>query len=286
MLRIAAVCAVVGMLVLPAAIRPGARPAIACTGGLTLGYAAQRVSVIAVGQAIAVGDDLNRAPTITPYPTVTPTAPTRAPWPATPPATPQSPPVRVLPQRSPFPTPTGFSLAGYGVTLRVERLYAGNVLEASGSERVLRIDYETRASIERDLRGIDSLTRISTCGLAAFVPKYVADARYLIFAGSLEFPQSGLSTHYRLRLEGDSAVMDDPADAFANQFPISLTAVQYHRYFEGVAAEVNEAANFAQITAPRVPLRAVLRLAGEIRGTPLITPPDTGSAGLLPQTIH
>lgn len=271
-------------LVITAIASRAAPAALACTGGLSLAYAADS-SIIVLGDAIAVGDEINRAPTITPTVTFTATnTATRTSIFAsgTPAPTPVSPPVGFLSQpRGPFPTPEGFTLAGYGVTLDVVRAYGGSQLDLPGPHAIIEIDHETRGSIEHELRLYEVGTALSNCRPGAFVPKYRLGARYLVFAGRDGEPQFGLFTAYRLRVEGNDVILSGPSVPFDEQNALYMTAAQYHRYFGGISAEVSEANDFARIDADRVPLASVLRLASEIRGVPLITPPETGTAGLL-----
>jgi hypothetical protein len=258
----------------------------ACTGGMTFGFAVVHARAIIVGEAVAVGDEVNRAPTLTP--TSTPTiSPTSTPTPIFPRSTmagtqaapPAPPPAQGVPR-----TPPGFSLQGYGVVIHAEHIYGGSadILDKRGN---VEIDGDVRASIERDLRQLESgRGLIGTCSVGAFVPKFDLGERYLIIADDRSYPNLGLWTGYRLRLEGDYAILNDPEyGRFGNQFPIELTANQYHRRFEGTSADVRDDADWAEIAADRVPLSSVLQLASEVAGRPFIAPPETGTAGLLPQ---
>jgi hypothetical protein len=262
---------------------PDASRASACTGGMTFGFAVVHARAIIVGEAVAVGDEVNRAPTLTP--TSTPTIPpTSTPTPIFPlstmaetqAASPASPPAQGVPR-----TPPGFSLQGYGVVIHAEHIYGGSadILDERGN---VEIDSDVRASIERDLRQLESgRGLIGTCSVGAFVPKFDLGERYLIIADDFGDPNIRLQAGYRLRLDGDYAILNDPSYArFGNQFPIELTAEQYHRRFEGTSADVRDDANWAEITADRVPLSSVLQLASEVAGRALIAPPETGSAGL------
>lgn len=291
MLRIALslmIAAMVGAGVVPMA-STGAPRALACTGGLSIEFAAGS-SIIVVGDAIVVGDDVNRAPTVTPTATFTASpSPTRTPIFArgTAEPTPASPPNG---DGATFPigvsgTPEGFSLSGYGVTLRVVANYGGAHPELAGGA-IVNVDAETRQGIERALREYEAGTGgISSCPIAAFVPKYTEGARYLVFAGHPDIPEAGWFTTYRVRVEGGDAVLGGPTIPASDAVALYMTAAQYHRYFAGVAAEVEDEYDYAHITADRVPLTSVLRYAASINGSAVrIAPPDTGSAGLLDPT--
>lgn len=292
MLRIALslmIAAMVGAGVVPMA-STGAPRALACTGGLSIEFAAGS-SIIVVGDAIVVGDDVNRAPTLTPTATATVT-PVPSPTSIFRPgigraATPVSPPPGGGPT---YPagargTPEGFSLSGYGVTLRVVANYGGAHPELSGGA-IVNVDAETRQGIERELREYEAGTGgISSCPIAAFVPKYTEGARYLVFAGHPDIPEAGWFTTYRVRVEGGDVVLGGATIPASDAVALYMTAAQYHRYFAGVAAEVEDEYDDAHITADRVPLTSVLRYAASISGSAVkIAPPDTGSAGLLDPT--
>jgi hypothetical protein len=287
MLRIVPVWAVVGMLVLPAVIHD-AFPARACTGSSGLQYAAQSAGLIVIGDAIDVGDGIKRAPTITPLPTSTP-APTATATPIFGPhgvaPTPVSPPIADPATFAPY-APEGFSLTGYGVMLRTVRTVVGSRDDVPEPLAILRIDEETRSEIERELRQREGRHFATDCAPDAFAFRYTSGARYLVFAGNAQLSEHGLFTLFRLRVDGGDVVLNDPGLPGTEITGLDMTAEQYHRFFEGVEATF-QSPEFANITAPRVPLASVIRLIADIRGGDVrVAPPDTGSAGLLPQATR
>jgi hypothetical protein len=182
----------------------------------------------------------------------------------------------------PYPTPEGFTLAGYGVTLRVIHNFGGAQPDLAPVQSTIEVDREARAGIERELLEYQAGTGgISSCPIAAFVPKYVAGIRYLVFAGRPDEPPFGLFTTYRARVEGTDVILNGPTIPFDEQATLYVTAEQYHRFFDGVEADFRSP-DFVAITADRVPLTSVLRYAASINGSAVrIAPPETGSAGLL-----
>lgn len=150
MLRLSAL-ATIGFFLAAALATSGhgdATPAHACTGGMSpLEVLAQRADLIVLGEAVEVGDAVNHAPPATPTstptrtPPVTPTRTVRATTSTTPAPTPR-------PSSAPF-TPIRLDLTGIGMTLALERVYAGEAGET------LEVDAAIRASIERDLRSAE-----------------------------------------------------------------------------------------------------------------------------------
>lgn len=257
-------CVALATLAVALGVRaPSARPALACTGGSDLQFAAERARVVVLGDAIEVGDNINRAPTVTPTPLRT--------------ATPSSPPNAKLPTFPPYATPVDFSLVGYGVTLLVVHSYASDPQVPSRAGTLIGVDRETRANIERALREAEARVGASDCAPDAFAFKFQHGARYLVFAGD-DQREFGLWVIWRMRVVGSDVVLSDPPLTSVDATSLSMTAEQYHRSFEGVDATLRE--GFAMITARRVPLASVLRLIAYIRGDASIAPPDTGSAGL------
>ena len=254
--------------------RPPARPVQACTGGGSgLEDAAVRARYIVLGDAVEVGDAMNRAPTIAPTATPTITATVRA---GTPVPTPPSPPQGDYPPFPAYSTPEGFTLAGFGVTIGVVRGYVGARSEPQG---LLYVDQEVRASIEREIREFETGRGISDCELGRFTFKFEQGARYLVFATDEE-PGYGLVALFRLRVVGNDVLLNEPLAAPYGSAGLYVSPRTYQRFFAGVAAEVGGEITIVRITAERLPLAAVLRAVAYIRGDPSIAPPDTGSAGL------
>ncbi len=253
---------------------PPARPALACTGGGSgLEDAAGRARYIVLGDAVEVGDAVNRAPTIAPTATPTATATVRA---GTPVPTPPSPPQGNHPPFPAYSTPEGFTLAGLGVRIRTVRAYAGTPPDPPA---LLHIDEELRAAIEREIRGFETGGGTSDCELARFTFKFEQGARYLVFAA--DEPGFGLLTVFRMKVVGSDVLLHDPLATNYDSGGIYVSAAMYRRFFSGVAAEMAEYdSRTMRITAERVPLVSVLRAVAYVRGDASIAPPDTGSAGL------
>jgi hypothetical protein len=269
-------CAALAMIAVALGVRPpAARPVLACTGGGSgLEDAAVRARYIVLGDAVEVGGAMNRAPTIAPTATPTVTATVRA---GTPVPTPPSPPQGNYPRQPAYSTPEGFTLAGFGVTIRTVRAYAGTLPEPQAPQH---IDKEVRASIEREIREFEAGRGIGDCELGRFTFKFEQGARYLVFATDEE-PEFGLLAIFRLRVVGNDVLLHDPLATTYDPGGIYLSAPIYHRFFAGVGAEMVGGDNdIVRITAERVPLAAVLRAIAYVRGDPSIAPPDTGSAGL------
>lgn len=238
----------------------GAEPTLACTGGFTLEVAATYDGVlIALVDVVSAGDAVNRAPTLTPTVTSTPA----------PDGTPPSPPVV---EREPFPTPKGFTLEGYGATVRVVETLAGT---APGA--VFEVDARTRAGIEQELLQYEA-GLISSCEPGAFSFRFTAGVRYLVFLNDDQ--GSGFNTLFRLPVLGNEVLLagsDVPGD---ESMALYMTADLYHRFFEGEPGEVVDASDYASIQTDRIPLASVLAAVAYVRGEGNITPPITGSAGL------
>lgn len=229
------------------------RPALACSGSVDVEQGAAYASVIVLADAIEVGDGVNRAPT---------------PGPSSPPRAAASP--------AAHPTPEHFSLAGIGATLSIVQAYTTDV----DISQPLSVDQGQRTGIERELREREAGGGLyTTCGLGEFTFRFEQGVRYLVFARDFG-NGSGLITISRLPIDGNDVVLVDPSAPFGSSPLAYPTASLYHRFFEGVLAEVDDARGFAHISAERVPLSAVLRAVAYIRGDASIAPPDTGSAGL------
>jgi hypothetical protein len=251
-IRVVRTILAVAFLFVTALALPVPTPTLACSGSVDLAAGAAQGTVIVLAEAELVGDAANRQPT---------------PGPASPPRATSAPPAQKY---------AGFDLAGVGATLRVVRAYTPGVDVGAP----LVIDAGVRSSIERELRAREAGGGLATsCALGQFTFKFEQGRRYLVF-GRYFKDGSGLLTVSRLLVDGDDVVLSDPLAAFGTSPASSITATLYHRFFEGVPAEVDDARGFAGFTGERIPLTSVLRAVAFLRGDPAIAPPDTGSAGL------
>jgi hypothetical protein len=136
-------------------------------------------------------------------------------------------------------------------------------------------DQEQRARIETYIREVEAGTAgIVGCPLNLDAYRYALGARYLTLFD--REPSGGLRTRVHLRVDNADVVIRGTAVT-------TMTAETYHRFFEGIPATVNEADDYAQLTADRVPLSTMLRAITALRtgeSPPAITPPETGTAGL------
>ncbi len=276
MLRLSAL-ATIGFLLaaaLVASSRGDATPAQACVGGVDpLEWLAQRADLIVLGEAVAVGDAVNHTapatPTSTPTrtPPVTPTRTARATTSRTPAPTPR-------PSSTPF-TPTRFDLTGVGMTLAIERVYAGEAGET------LDVDAATRAALERTLRNEEAGIRYygGSCGLGAFTLRYRAGQHYLIFAEHPDGWPEALHAAGVFAVDGNDLRLHDPLLGAGNNGFLHMSPATYDRFFAGAPA-ATYGTDTVYLTADSVPLWRVLRAVAFLRGDPSIAPPDTGSAGL------
>ncbi len=265
MLRFAAfvVACVVALVVLALWLPSGAPPAAACTGGVPpLEWLTSHGELIVLGEAIEVGDGLNRAPTATatqtPTVTSTPRRGTSSATPTSPAATPST-----------F-EPRPFDLTGIGMTLRVERVYVGQV----GS--TVPVDWTGRSWYEKTLRDEEAGKPYygGTCTLGMFQPRYRAGQRYLLFAqGNQEWHASG-----SFAVDGDAIVGDSLLGGANNGF-VYMSPGTYEKFFRGVQSR-SYLPDRVDLTAERIPLSLVMRAVAYLRGDASIAPPETGSAGL------
>jgi len=268
-----------------AAVAPGAgrrsTPAFACGIGPTyLDEEVRKGAVVALVEAISVGDAVNRAPTLTPTATPSPTAtttpaasPTRTPLAATRTAlakTPTEEPELTAPTSvatEPRPTLSPESLAGIGASVRVVKPYAGATDGA-----LLDVDALARSREEQAQRFVESTRLPPPCPI--LTPRYEAGARYLVV---LDRETGGsLTTTRQLRLADDGTVAG----------PIGMTLITYQRFFSDLPA-ITEAPEgsvpgFAYITTERIPLARVERMIRAVisHADVRIVPPETGSGGL------
>lgn len=226
----------------------------------------QHAAFVALVEAVAVGSGTNSLPPL-PSPTASPTY--AAPATDTPVAsatrTPRgaktaTPTDTATATWTPVATPTWGSLAGIGATLAIVSLYAG---EATSP---ISIDAAGRAYYERFLREREALlpSRSSCDGIHP--APYVEGARYVVFGFGFE---GAFSTFMPIPVDGD--------DAIFGQGGLSMREGSYHRYFEGLPAEIRD--GVAWLTVERMPLATLARaIVAARRG--VIVPPETGSAGL------
>lgn len=234
----------------------------ACTGGVSsLEWFAPRSEILILGEALEVGSGVNAAPTLTATATAPPVTHTATPIFETP-----------VP---PVPTygPVTFDLTDIGVTIRIVADYSGI------GTSLLLLDRESRASIERKLRELESgHGYVDTCGIGAFVPRYTTGARYLIFAE----PHTGNAFHSSavFRVDADRVVFNDDGLTRANNGFLYMERATYDRFFRGAVDGEELTDGTVYITTGSVPLNSLLRAVTHIRGDPSIAPPETGSAGL------
>lgn len=168
---------------------PQPKAALACTAGIAPFEAlAGETELIVLGQIVLVGDSTNRAPKLIPRATPTPDL-----------QTPTMPPNPTAPAAAPG---LDFDLAGIGATLKITHVFVGT----PASE--LDLGWATRAGIERQLREREAgfPPALDLCGFAAFVPRYVLGAEYLVFMNDY---QGILTSWGELRVDGDIVVLND-----------------------------------------------------------------------------
>lgn len=256
----ATVAALTGAVIIARAASP-AREALACTGGVSnIEHFAPNAVHVFLGEAIQVGGPANDAPTVTP--TATPTAAAGSPTPGA-----SSP-------TAPLPTTyvPSVDLTGIGATFRVLADYSG----VDASE--FTVDNELRAGIEHALREAEAgRLHLSTCAIDAFVPRYTAGARYLVFTA--EHINGAYFVAAVFRVDGERIVFNDQGLTYANNGFLHMQRDTYDRFFAALPASepIEQTAYFIDGS---VPLRNVLRAVAALRGDPSIAPPDTGNAGL------
>lgn len=244
-----------------------ARPAHACSiPPSDFERDTQSAAFVALVDAVEVGVATNALP---PLPTTT-ASPTYAP-PAT--DTPAAAATRTprgaktatstetaVPTWTPVTMPTPESLAGIGATLEIVTLYAG---EASSP---IVIDMRGRTAYEYYLRQQEALIPNTNSCAGGRPVSYTRGARYVVYGHAVD---GGFATDIRIPVEGDDAVFGTRG--------LAMTEAAYHRYFEGLPAEIED--GYARVTVDRMPLATLARaIRVARRGT--IVPPETGSAGL------
>jgi hypothetical protein len=236
--------------------------ALACTGGIgPFESFATETELIVLVEAIAVGDGVNRAPTVTASPTPSPTAtlaPSVTPSPA---SSPQPEPPR------PDPGPVDFDLQVIGTTFRVKRVIAGSTPD------IIEHQWEYRAVLEAEIRRREAgaWSGIESCALGAFTVRYEAGREYLLFFNEYE---GQLNAWASFPVHDGHVVLDDARHTEANFGVLYMEAATHGRYFPGVRFDEGF------IRQPRVPLDMLLRAVAGLRGDPTIAPPDAGNAGL------
>ena len=280
-MRILTLAALVSMLIsaVPfAAHRATVRPASACQYGPEVIDSYFRESdVIALVDVLAVGDAVNHAPTLTATATLPP--------PSTP--TPEGTPtstgglhIRLTPEATSTPQPPpgpsrviDGDLSGIGADLSVVKIYVGEAPPRFAA------DAEIRASIERKIRELEAgLGYFSTCPVAGFTPRYQQGARYV---GLFSKSATGELATDRLFVVDDSDIV--------NEFGLGMSYSLYRGYFTALETAYVDLPRpelpdgYATVAEPRFPIAILLRAIQGVRGSSYhITPPNTGSAGLLP----
>lgn len=226
----------------------------------------QHAAFVALVEAVAVGSATNSLQPL-PSPTASPTY--AAPATDTPVAsatrTPRgaktaTPTATATATWTPAATPTWGSLAGIGATLAIVTLYAGEVASP------ITIDAGGRASYERFLREREALLPARTSCDGMHPAPYAAGARYVVFGGGVD---GAFSTYMPILVDGDDAVFGSGG--------LSMREASYHRYFEGLPAEIRDGA--ASLTVERMPLATLARAIVAARRGAIVLP-ETGSAGL------
>jgi len=246
-----------------AALTPlGVDTALACTGGIgPFESLATETELIVLAEAIAVGDNVNRAPTVTASPTPSPTPtlePSVTPSPASSP--------RPEPPR-PQPGPVDFDLQGIGTTFRVKRVISGAAAD------LIEHQWEYRALLEAEIRRREAgaWSGIESCALGAFTVRYEAGREYLLFFSEYE---GQLNAWASFPVHDGHVVLDDPLHIQANNGVLYMQEATHRQYFQGVQFDEGF------IRQARVPLDMLLRAVAALRGDSTIAPPDAGSAGL------
>ncbi len=226
----------------------------------------QSAAFVALVDAVEVGTAANSlpplptptarpiyAPPVTDTPVVTATRTPRGAKTATPTQT-------AVPTWTPVTMPTPESLAGIGAKLTIVTLYAGEAMSP------IVIDASGRARFAQYLREREALLPIRTSCDGMHPLAYAAGARYVVFGNEAN---GAFATGVRINVEGDDAVFGTGG--------FSMTEAAYHRYFEGLAATIEQ--GYAQLTVERMPLATLARAIRAARRG-VIVPPATGSAGL------
>jgi hypothetical protein len=246
--------------------RSNVTPAFACTPGPPFGLeSAATAETIAVVEVVEAGSSMNSAPTVTPTSAL----------PVFPPSADVS--TTATSSAVATATPYTFDLSGYGATLRVvDVLVGGDVPE------IIEAGREGRAFMEREVREREAYRGppiiFSDCPIEWNAHRWIAGARYLVFAGKAA--DGGTAATFRYRVEGDWLVLEQRPveDPLFHIEVLGLQEATYRRYFAGVPARIEN--GIAIITADRVPLARVLDAVTALRGGREIAPPETGSAGL------
>lgn len=260
---VTAVAVVAGSMLMP----PTSRPAGACIQAPSdFERDTRSAAFVALIDAIEVGSATNSLPPL-PTPTATPTiAPLTTDTPAaTATRTPRgaktaTPTETAMPTWTPVAVPRSPSLAGLGATLAIVELYAGEAATP------VRIDVYGRSKYEQYLREQEALILNSNSCAGSRPVTYALGTRYVVFGNGAN---GVFATGVRVNVEGDDAVFGTGG--------LSMTEAAYHRYFEGLAATIEQ--GYARLTVERMPLATLARaIRAARRGT--IVPPETGSAGL------
>jgi hypothetical protein len=225
-------------------------------------------TLIALVEPIELGGNQNRAPTVVAEATATP-PPGETPTPGGGEITPEPTETLVPAPATWTPTPEP-DLTGMGARLRVIEAYHGTPVQT------IDVDWERRALYEEYLRSLHALPPGSVNPCPPLAPMtYTSGTRYLVVLGHPS--TDGLVTTMQFPIDGDDVVLGrktPTGEEFAN-FPVRRAT--YDRYFSGMEAVFAD--DYATITELRMPLSTMLAAIAGVRGV-VITPPDTGSAGL------
>jgi hypothetical protein len=227
---------------------------------------------VGIVRVVEAGGPENAAPTLTPTATSTATVTPEAD--ETPGATATA---TFEPPRFTPPDLTGFS-----ATIDITRSYVG---PSSGR---MAIDGNVRREIEETILRLEASGGIPPCPITLLRFRYVEGRDYVVIANGSD--DEGLSTLLRWEIDGDDVLLrrsDEHVDDFS---PLVMRRTVYDRHFVGIPAhfyvgslhESDQPEELAVIEAERVPLALVQGSIEEILGltSPVITPPDTGNAGL------
>lgn len=243
--------------------RPALRATTCSIGPPFLEEAVAGADVVALVEVLAVGGRENTQPTVPPEPTLTPTATAT---PATPPPTlapfkPSSTPVPA----QPFPAREPIDLTGIGARARILTGYVG---PATGE---IDLDAATRLDVEIAARKAEALPPGVTtpCPVTLLAARFEVGGRYFIIAAD-----GGRNVKWYTPVEGERGAAT--IDAY-----FMLPRATYDRFFPPAPPEYYTDDGSAVSVGPqRIPLGTMISIIADLRGDPIITPPNTGTAGI------
>jgi hypothetical protein len=239
---------------------------------------AQRAEVVALVEAIQVGDSVNRAPALTATSTATLTATsspdprTRTPRPAVRTAFAKTMTAEIgsaLPTDTPEPPvrTQRDDLTGIGATLRLVQVYVGN------ADDDVQVDNLSRARAEASQRFFEANPILSPVCPDISV-RYTLGGQVLALLGLEDGSYETVSY----------LPIDATGEFVTGNFGVHLAT--YRRFFADVDARISppegDFDGAAYLQTERLPLASVIRMITGLRsgGSSHIVPPDTGSAGL------